>query len=159
MDRIGIPRGITQRHTVVVASRVVWIKERGPIPADHVLDHDGPNGCSNKACVRPDCLQAVTIKHNLTMTGNGFGAVNLRKEACPHGHPYTPENLSQWHLKRGSRLCLACGRRHNREARALASQAAAIVGIGIELYIETYGSSKRLARRIIAEASVLERAA
>lgn len=47
------------------AHRAAYILSRGPISSDLVVDHK----CHNRACVRPDHLQAVTNKQNLENIG------------------------------------------------------------------------------------------
>jgi hypothetical protein len=81
---------------------------KGPIPKDLQLDHL----CSNRLCVNPDHLEAVTARTN-NMRGNSITAVNARKVACMHGHPLSGENL--WvNPKTGWRACLACVRNRTR---------------------------------------------
>lgn len=62
---------------------------KGPIPEGLQIDHL----CRNTQCCNPDHLEAVTQRVNI-MRSESFSAVNARKQACPKGHPYTPENTS-----------------------------------------------------------------
>jgi hypothetical protein len=87
----------------VFAHRFSFQMKYGEIPKDKVLDHI----CNNTMCVNPDHLQIVTIKENI-LKGNGFGAINKRKEFCPKGHPLKEGNLVSWALKQNKRLCLTC---------------------------------------------------
>ena len=86
-----------------------WAYERfvGPIPDGLTIDHVWDRGCTNRSCVNPAHLEAVTNRENL-MRGNGACAVNARKTHCKHGHEFTPENTGT--RKDGNRYCKTCNR-------------------------------------------------
>ena len=68
----------------------------GPIPEEYVVDHK----CSNKMCVRPDHLEAITDHENA-------GQFHRNKTHCKKGHPYTEKNM---YRTRGERRCKICYR-------------------------------------------------
>jgi hypothetical protein len=74
-----------------------WSYERfvGPIPDGLTLDHL----CHNRACVRPDHLEPVTVQENLRRS------MDRRRSAthCKRGHPYPREY--QPDKKRQCRVC------------------------------------------------------
>jgi hypothetical protein len=81
------------------AHRVAYEFCVGPIPAGFDVDHL----CVHRRCVRPSHLEAVTrLEH--THRGNALAAVNIRKTACPKGHPYDGVSPT------GSRTCSICAR-------------------------------------------------
>ena len=92
------------------AHRVGYELQVGPIPEGFTIDHL----CRNRACVRGDHLEAVTMKENL-LRGNGWSGRNVRKTHCKWGHPFDEKN-THW-LKGGGRRCLACGNRMTRRWR------------------------------------------
>lgn len=87
------------------AHRVSYRLYKGEIPDGTEIDHL----CRNRACVRPEHLEAVSHKENI-LRGESPYAKRARVTHCPKGHEYTPENT---YLYRGTRSCLEC--RHNRE--------------------------------------------
>jgi HNH endonuclease len=78
-----------------------WAK--GEIPEDWERDHL----CRNRACVRPDHLEAVTHWINVARGISPHG-VNAAKTHCPQGHEYTPENTRI--NNKGQRVCIMCAR-------------------------------------------------
>jgi hypothetical protein len=88
------------------AHRVVWERERGPIPPGLQIDHL----CRNRACVNVAHLEPVTHRVN-DLRGEGVGAIHARKSACIHGHEFSPENTSmQRHGNYLTRVCRTCRR-------------------------------------------------
>src|SRR2546425_9782 len=72
----------------------------GPIPEGLTIDHL----CRNRACCRPDHLEAVSPGVNV-LRGVGPAAVHARKTHCNSGHPFNDENTRTWH---GARYCRPC---------------------------------------------------
>ena len=96
----------------IMAHRFAYEAVRGPVPTGLQLDHL----CRNRICVRPSHLEAVTQKVNLQ---RGIGPAlasqrQLAKTHCPHGHPYTPENILRVHGN--ERRCRECQRAWNKIA-------------------------------------------
>lgn len=98
------------------AHRAVYQILVGPIPEGLTLDHL----CRNRACVRPDHLEPVTMGTNI-LRGETLAARNAAKTHCPHGHEYTPGNTCIGKLQGGRftcRKCRACQRERNAARRA-----------------------------------------
>jgi len=89
-----------------------WSYEQvyGPIPAGHQLDHL----CRNRACVRPQHLEAVTCRINL-LRGKTITAAHAAKTSCPSGHPYSPRNT--YRTPKGFRQCRTCRAKHVRSRK------------------------------------------
>lgn len=84
-----------------LAHRAVYQLVRGPIPDGLHLDHL----CRNRACVRPDHLEPVTVRENL-MRGDTPAARNANRTECVNGHLFDAENT--YLTRDGRRKCRAC---------------------------------------------------
>lgn len=82
----------------MLAHRVAWELERGPVPAGMQLDHL----CRNRACVNPAHLEPVTLRVNV-LRGVGPTAVNAAKTECKRGH-----TLDDAYVYKGMRFCRTC---------------------------------------------------
>ena len=70
------------------AHRVMYERERDPIPVGHDCHHV----CGNKACVNPDHIAIVTRKEHAALD-SGYGSANRDKTNCKRGHPLAGFNL------------------------------------------------------------------
>jgi len=111
-------------HTTVKAHRFSWELHHGrPIPAGLTID----DLCRNTLCVRPDHLEAVTLRTN-TLRGTSMVAKNAKLTHCRHGHAFTPENTYYVHrgnrpVTRQCRTCVrAAGSRYYRNKKAAVSR-------------------------------------
>lgn len=98
--------------------RVVYRGVRGPIPAGWDICHT----CDNPPCCNPLHLFAAPRVANLIDMRNKGRNRQTQKTHCPHGHPYSGENL--WIDSRGWRHCKACGlaRSQTEEGKAAARE-------------------------------------
>lgn len=95
------------RGKLYYAHRVSYELENGPIPEHLELDHL----CRNRACVRPEHLEAVTRRVN-QLRGASPTSDNARRTHCRRGHPLPPPN------KHGKRQCMVCNRDYCAARRA-----------------------------------------
>lgn len=85
-----------------LAHRVTYTLAYGSIREGLVLDHL----CRNRACIRPDHLEAVTDRTNI-LRGVSQGARSVATNRCARGHEFTPENTR---MRGEYRVCRTCHR-------------------------------------------------
>jgi hypothetical protein len=91
----------------------VWIykQKRGAIPDGLPLDHFA---CDRTLCVNELHTRPTSQRENVLRSGGG-GALNAEKMECPDGHDYDEVNTRV--NAKGSRECLICKRRDQREIK------------------------------------------
>lgn len=94
-----------------LAHRVVYERERGPIPTGLQIDHL----CRVRCCVNPDHLEPVTQQENIRrgLAGQASGLQQSSKTECVRGHVFSADNT--YVRPDGVRICRACQKIRKRE--------------------------------------------
>lgn len=103
---------------VVLAHRFAYELLVGPVPDGLELDHVKAWGCTNRHCVNPAHLEAVTHAENVRR-GRSAEATRLRRALqthCKRGHPLSGENV--YRASKGGRGCRACRLQLQRDKNA-----------------------------------------
>lgn len=106
----------------LLAHRHAYATLVGPIPPKLTIDHL----CRQRACVRPEHLEAVTRAVNNARSWSP-SAVNAQKTACDSGHPFDEDNTF-WR-RDGRRDCRECMRLRARAEAERARAAAKAAGV------------------------------
>lgn len=94
----------------MMAHRLAYILEVGPIPDGLVLDHL----CRRTDCVNPRHLEPVTDRVNV-LRGIGVTAIRAAQTHCIRGHEFNVENTYYQGKDKAYRMCRACKRVRRRE--------------------------------------------
>lgn len=93
----------------LLAHKVRWELERGPVPEGRELDHL----CRQRACSNLEHLEPVTRAVNLRR-----GLLGVLKTCCPKGHPLDGEREYTYKGRRVTgRYCMTCNRENSRRWR------------------------------------------
>ena len=95
------------------AHRVAYELFKGKIGKGLDIDHL----CSERSCVNPDHLEAVTAKENVRRTVERGHHKQASQTHCIRGHPLSGDNLYTY--PSGTRMCRICHREKSNGARRL----------------------------------------
>lgn len=110
------------RDSTMLAHRAVYSGLIGPIDGLVICHH-----CDNPKCVRPDHLFAGSHGDNSAdkvakgRQARGDMLPAARRTHCPHGHPYSGDNV--YVRKCGRRMCRTCNNARRKAAHAKARTA------------------------------------
>lgn len=99
---------------VLYAHRYSHERFIGPIPDGFTVDHVAARGCTNRHCVNPAHLEAVTNRENGM---RGKPGLAQRTQRCGRGHDLT---IHRYISPKGKRNCREC-RREQRAACRIAA--------------------------------------
>ncbi|HMS92380.1 MAG TPA: HNH endonuclease signature motif containing protein [Candidatus Saccharibacteria bacterium] len=104
----GYPQ-IRLDNTCFYLHRIIYEQTVSPIPDKYQIDHL----CRNRGCINPEHLEAVTQRENI-LRGSGWSGRKARQTHCKYGHELTTNNLTQYGIKTGRRLCKICKSNKNK---------------------------------------------
>lgn len=99
--------------SMILAHRFSYELASGEIPEGLHIDHVKALGCTNRHCVAPLHLEAVTQAENNRRAG--AGSWGRSKTHCPQGHPYSEENTYRYDNRRFCRTCQRAAVRRGKE--------------------------------------------
>lgn len=109
------PNGYAQmgvgKYEKVYVHHVSFEMHVGPIPEGAVIRHR----CDVRHCVRPDHLVAGTQQDNINDMWERKRAHYQQRDACIHGHRYTPETV---YMNGNKRVCKICRRAIDKKRRS-----------------------------------------
>lgn len=106
-QRLKTGYGITSiKMRPCLAHRVLYTWHVGPIPDGLEIDHL----CRSRSCVNLAHLEAVSHRVNM-LRGDTVVARKAANTHCPHGHPYSGDNLRS---TKGGRRCKECAHQRDR---------------------------------------------
>lgn len=114
----NICKRINGKKVNLLVHRVSYIALKGPIPTNLVIDHL----CSNRVCVNPKHLEAVTLGVNTLRSENNIPTINKNKKYCVNGHPFDSSNTYVRKVNYGcgiQRGCKICRRNATRKHRII----------------------------------------
>ena len=101
----------------LLAHRVAYEAEVGPIPSGLQLDHVRERGCVMRHCCNPAHLEPVTSREN-TLRGRNIAASRAQQTHCSSGHEFTESNT--YVKPNGCRDCRTCKAERQRILRSAA---------------------------------------
>lgn len=105
---------------MVAAHRFAYGLAYGAIPAGLTIDHVAKRGCTQRNCMNPAHLEAVTFAENVARRIHRTGPRRVLKTHCKRGHPLAGDNLYLRTTPGGAvwRVCKICQRAAERECRS-----------------------------------------
>ena len=132
----------------VSTHRVSYVASNGDIPAGLQIDHL----CRNRACVKPEHLEAVTAYENVHRTNGPVPALADRVK-CSRGHDLVgPDaDLLTTGIRRGTRTCRKCINMRNATLSKAIRDAAQSLGLTYTEYVKEHGRGLHVALSFIGK--------
>lgn len=136
--KVQMPHGKTG-----TAHRRSYEIANGQVPDGLVIDHL----CRNKKCVRPDHLEAVTVRENTVRGATSLDFSNM----CRAGLHDLSADAGIVTFGSGKRTCVECKRIGEKRRSVLIKRAASRLGMPTYKYVKQYGGSQRVAIEVLGE--------